>query len=488
MPSELKVTRTVPVASEVDVIVAGGGIAGVAAALAAAREGARVTIADRFGALGGNMGPGMFSGGWLHLALDQPLAMPDRLKGIPGEIINRLEGCTGRHLGDNYFKDHQAVAYVMFKMMEENNVEVMLNTYAADPIVEDGAVTGLIVENRSGAQAVRAKVVIDCTGNADIAARAGCPMDEGQRSAHPGMYFAIGNVDTKAHEKWVEDNPASDDVVAWAEEIGAALKAPRISMLKPYYGLYRRAWHLGEYHFVKVVDGIGSITADHGMYRPFDGVVGAQLGVRGHDIRTGDAALMTKLEIACRVYIYETAQFFRRHVPGFENSYLFAVSPYFHSRGGRSVLCEYVITPEDPKKRRRHDDVVFVTYAPDRSGGSPKGYDFPYRQLVPKKIKGLLAAGRSPIVQPPSNRNRGKCLHMGQAAGVAAALAARTGVPPASIAVKELQRALHFKYHAPLGDEKRLQRIGLLPKDRAPRKRRPKARPAGTQGSFGPRR
>jgi len=472
----MKITRDIPVAGEVDVIVAGAGIAGVAAALAAARGGARVALVDRFGALGGNMGPGMFSGGWLHLVLDKPLAMPDRLKGIPGEIINRIEGYTGRHLGDNYFKDSQATSYVLSKMMTENNVDVMINTYAADPVIERGAVTGLIVENKSGAQIVKSKVLIDCTGTADVAFRAGCPMDAGLGLASPGMYFAMGAVDTDKHQEWLDANEVPKEDTAWAEEVAEQLNAPRITRLDAYYSLFRRAWFLGEYHFVKVVDGVGAITADHGFYEPFDGIVGAQLGVRGPDLRTGDAALMNRIEIACREYIYETSLFFQRHVPGFEKSYLFAVSPFFHSRGGRSVLCEHVLTWDDAKKHRRHDDVVFVTYAPDRSGLAGKGYDFPYRQLVPRGVKGLLAAGRSCIVQPPSNRNRWKCLLMGQAAGVAAAMAVNANVTPGKIDVKELQRILHGKYRSHMGDEKRLKKLGLVAAKTSPSKKRTRKR------------
>ena len=470
MPKTVKIARDIPVQGEFDVVVAGAGIAGVAAAIAAAREGAKVAVVDRFGFLGGNMGPGMFSGGWLHLVLDNPLAMPDRLKGIPGEIINRIEGCTSRHLGDNYFKDSQATAYVLSKMMEECNVEAFLNTFAGDPIVERGTVTGLIVENRSGMQALASKVVIDCTGTADVCFRAGCPIDEGQSAAHPGMYFAIGNVDTGVHQEWLDQNTVPDEDIQWAEDVAVALKAPRISMLKPYFSLFRRAWFLGEYHFVKVLEGEAAITADHGFYEPSDGVVGAQLGVRGPDLRTGDAGLMNRIETACRTYLYDTSLFMQRHVPGFERSYLFAVSPFFHSRGGRSVLCEYVLTWDDAKKHRRQEDVVFVTYAPDHTSRDRKGYDFPYRQLVPRKIKGLLAAGRSPIVQPPSNRNRWKCLLMGQAAGVAAAMAASANVTPAKIDVKELQRKLHLKYRSPLGDDARLRKLGLLGPVRTRRK------------------
>jgi len=483
MAETVRLTRDIPVADEVDVIVAGAGVAGVTAAIAAAREGARTVLVDRFGFLGGNMGPGMFSGGVVHLALKYPLAMTGRLQGIPGEIINRCEGFGGGLLGHNYFKDSQAVTYVLFKMMEENNVRLMLNTFAADPIVRDGAVVGLIVEDKSGTQAVKAKVVIDCTADADIAFRAGCPCAGGERYVHPGMYFAIGNVDTARYEAWVAEAQASDDDVKWVDDI-AHQSGGRMWAPKPFYTLFRQAWYLGEYHFIRRIGDIGAVWPDHGIYKPFfDGIMGAQLGVHGPNIQSGDAAMMTRIETACRVYIYETALFFQRRVPGFDKSYLFAVSPYFHTRGGRSILGEYVMTEQDFEKGRRFDDVIFANYAHERSKAVAGGCDFPYRQLLPKGVKGLMAAGKSAILQPPPNRTRWKCFLMGQAAGVAAALAVRTGTAPGEIDVKELQRILHFKYHAPLGDKPRLQKLGLLPQEPAAAKpRRKPTRPRSRKG------
>jgi len=468
MPETIRLTRDIPIVADVDVLVAGGGIAGVTAALAAAREGARVVLVDRFGYLGGNMGPGMFSGGVVHLALKYPLAMLDRIKGIPGEIVNRAEGFSGAQLGRNYLKDHQSVSYVLFKMMEENGVELMLNTYAADPIIKDGAVTGLVVQNKSGTQAVRAKVTVDGTADADVAFRAGCPTAGGEKYVHPGMWFAIGNVDGDRYGAWLAENEPQPENVDWcrdtAKQLGASIPERNLA----FCDLYRRAWFLGEYMFVKAIENVGAVWPDHGIaHEAVDGIVSAQLGVHGPDVQSGDAAMMTKIEIACRVYIFETAQFMRRHVPGFENSYLYNVSPYFHTRGGRAILGEYVMTDEDFAAGRRFDDTIFENYAHERTPAVEGGCDFPYRQLIPKKIEGLICAGKSAILQPPTNRTRWKCFLMGQAAGVAAAMAARKGEPPGKIDVKELQRKLYFKYHTSLGPPERLVELGLESPDAA---------------------
>jgi len=106
--------------------------------------------------------------------------------------------------------------------------------------------------------------------------------------------------------------------------------------------------------------------------------------------------------------------------------------------------------------------VVFVNYGHERQKGPETGSDFPYRQLLPKGVDGLMATGRSAVIQPPTNRSRWKMLIMGQACGVGATLAARTDVTPRQVNVKELQKILYHKYHSPLGDGARLRQLGII--------------------------
>ncbi|MGQ9555907.1 MAG: FAD-dependent oxidoreductase [Anaerolineae bacterium] len=470
MSDEIAVSKRVPVVAAVDVLVAGAGIAGCCAAVTAARNGASTMLVDRFGILGGNMGPGMMSGGVLHLALGYPLAMVDGLKGIPGEFINRCEGYTDGQLGHQHLRDSQVASYIWLKMMEENRVRLLLNTYVADPIMEGARVTGLMVENKSGTQAIRAKVVIDATADADVAMRAGAPVDSGERYVHPGMHFTVAGVDT---ERFMSFLSAAHDVnpedLAWAEDIFRRTFGSPVPALNPLIRFYRKAWEIGEYRIVKNIDDIAWVTLDHGIphapneyFGPRDGLVSTQIGLRGERLHSGDQAMMTRLEVGSRLYIFETAQFLRRYVPGFDRSYLLVVSPYFHTRGGRGIVAEYMTTMEDVEAGRRFDDVIFVNYGSRQDKIVETGVDFPYRQLLPQKVDGLLCAGLSAILQPPSMRNRWKCLLMGQAAGLAAALAARDGVVPRNVNIRELQRLLLHKYQAPLGERERLQELGLL--------------------------
>jgi len=485
----VEVKKSVPVVSQVDVLVVGSGIAGSTAAITAAREGARTMVVDRFGYPGGNMGPGLI-GGAPNLELPQSMAKTG-LPGIPGELVRRCEKYCNAQLFNHYFRDSQVISSVLLKMMQEGGVKLMVNTYAADPIMEENKVIGLLVENKSGTQAIKAKVTIDATGDADVAFRAGAPLDNGSSLFHAGIYFAMGNVNVEKYEKVFFRRDLKKEDLNWAENIAGK----RLEHLKPLIPYYRKAWESGEYQFIQKIDNRWSILCDHGIFRSISGVqyvpdplrkgkygvLGALVGVWGprdkQNVETsGSASLMNKLEVSSRIYIFETAQFLRKYVPGFEESYLHFVAPYFHARGGRSIISEYSLTMKDLEQERRHDDVIFLSCVPNFPRGfdrvvtgeevygytPEKTFDFPYRQLLPKKIEGLLAAGRSAIIQPPVTRVRWMVFLMGQAAGAAAALAARKGVIPRELNVRELQRLLYHNYQVPLGDEKRLRELGLI--------------------------
>ncbi|MFC1716743.1 FAD-dependent oxidoreductase [Candidatus Poribacteria bacterium] len=463
MSEFIQLSKQILVVAKADVVVAGAGISGSIAALAAAREGADVVLIERYGCLGGNMGPGMFSGGVVHLVLHHPHVMSEGLRGIPGEFLNRCEGYSGHQLGHDYFKDSQIVSYVLLKMMEEWNVQLMLNTWVCDPIMENNHITGIFVEDKSGTRAVRAKVVINATGDADVAARAGVPTDPNPKYNHPGMYFAIGGVDEAKYQAFLDSASQPDpEHVEWVKDAFKDIGMGYPGRLNPLLPFIRRAWSVGDYRIVKRIGDVAAITVDHGFYPPRNGIVGAQVGLWGEGIDSGNAAQNTELERQTRIYIFETAKFMRAYVSGFEDSYLHMIAPFFHSRSGRSAVCDYATSVEDMEEGRRFEDVVFVNYGHEQQKGPETGNDFPYRQLLPKGVEGLMATGRSTIIQPPTNRSRWKMLLMGQVCGVGAALAARADVAPRSVDVKELQKILHNKYHVSLGDRTRLKELGIL--------------------------
>jgi len=511
MNTTIELKKSVPVVADVDVLVVGAGIAGSTAAVAAGRSGAKTMVVDRFGYPGGNMGPGMV-GGAPNMEIPEALFDGGRLPGIPGEFVERCEKYCNAPLLAHYFRDSQVISYIWTQMMQEAGVQFMYNTYAGDPIMEGDRITGLFVENKNGAQAIQAKVVIDATGDADVATRAGAPTDGGKQLFHSGMYWAMANVDidrylSEMYPTWTPPDPEGfmdrsklpkdwntvpftprPEDVRWAESIDKSIDKPHpslVSMAKswkigPFIPYYRPAWDSGEYKFMQEIDGLGYVYADHGIFRAVAGIqyvpdplimgkygiIGALVGVhRNENPTSGDTKVMTAIEVKVRNFIFETAQFLTRRIPGFEKAYLHIISPYFNSRGGRSAICDYPVTVEDAKQERQFDDVVFRG-AHRLRGLHPARYetyyDFPYRQLIPKDVDGLLAAGRACIVQPPVMRIRWMVLLMGQAAGVAAALIAKSGTTTREVDVKELQKLLYHKYHVPFGDKKRLQELGIV--------------------------
>jgi hypothetical protein len=475
MSEMIELRKSVPVVADVDVLIVGAGIAGSTAAVAAARNDAKTMVVDRFGYPGGNMGPGMIGGA---PNMEIPETMGGRLPGIPGEFIKRCEEYCNAPLLAHYFRDSQVISYVWSQMMQEAGVQFMYNTYAGDPIMEGNRVIGLFVENKNGTQAIRARVVVDATGDADVAARAGAPTDGGKSLFHAGTYFAMANVDVDRYVNEVFKKPPSSEDINWAESI--LPHAARSNWIRPLLPYYRAAWEAGEYKFFQEIDGLGYVYADHGLFRAVAGVqdvadplrigkygiIGALVGVRRDENPTsGDTEIMTAIEVKCRSFIFETGQFLIRRVPGFEKAYLHIIAPYFNSRGGRSIISEYPVTVEDATQERKFDDVVFrachrlLGLHPVRYQTS---YDFPYRQFLPREVDGLLVTGRACIIQPPVMRIRWMVLLMGQAAGTAAALAATADITPRELNVKELQSLLHHKYQAPLGNEERLQELGLV--------------------------
>ncbi|MFA6109191.1 MAG: FAD-dependent oxidoreductase [Candidatus Latescibacterota bacterium] len=486
--------RRVPVAYDVDVLVAGGGIAGTMAALAAARHGARTLVIDRFGQLGGNIGPGLWGGGTLHLALKSSAGPADEeqllnrvgLGGIPEEFHRRviyarphadritpevaqaLEAChlnlDGYRMGTGgglpgYLVDSQVASHVALEMLTEAGVELLLSVYAGDPILVDGRVRGIFVESKSGRLACRARVVVDATGEADIAFRAGAPTGK-VTNPNLGLYYVLGGVDPEAYQRFCAGLPsASADDLAWAAEIGGTAPAGDAATAtgQPLLPLLRQAWEAGEFRYLRRVDqAVVRLSMKVGAARAgglclADGRTGT-----GGTADFSDARMVSRMEQEHRELVYGWARFLQRHVAGFADACLLNVSPYLNARGGRYLRGEYPLSGEDLTAQRTFDDVIYL-YHDDKCGRS---CEVPYRLLLPRGVDGMLAAGRASHVYGPNLRARCFTLLNGQAAGVAAALCSRAGIEPRLLPVRELQRSL-LALGSPVTNPRRLRELGL---------------------------
>ncbi len=435
--------KRVPVAYDVDVAVAGAGVSGVFAAVAAAREGASTVLIDRFGSVGGNMGPGLYSPANEFVDRSRNIkqgAPDDPIKGeIAGLIKEFGERFAAVKPNPQFVADFGMAEYVSFCMLKEAGVKLILSAYAADPIIEGDRVRGLFVETKSGRQAVRAKVVIDATGDADLARRAGLPVVYPQASGHEFDGHAPTGMGTRAVVAGID--PQKFNTPPTAES--RSLKASIADLAQVELVLQYNPAVTGSLGFVKVE-----------LVRPHP------------KVDVGDARHISLLESEVRRYIFEFILRCREKIPGCENMYLLTVAPYFGSRGGPCIEGEYTLTKEDCIEGKRFDDVIYVygeahALRVNCAQGECKWTDVPYRVMIPKKLDGLMAVGRSASGSPDTLlRIREAVMYMGQAGGTAAAMCAKNGVAPRKLDVKQLQkRLLEAGFY--LGDDARLVELGL---------------------------
>ncbi len=397
--------REIPVARDTDVIVAGGGPAGMTAAIAAARAGAKTTLIEQFGYLGGTATASLMACINAFRNQVEPDGM-QTVRGIGEEIILRLKeiGGLGKspypqksyptepgQLEYSYAVDTEKLKYVALKMVVEAGVDLLFHTYVSDSIVKDGGVRGIVVESKSGRQALLAKVVVDATGDADVAARAGASFWQTRGSEAPRL----------------------NDSLMYRIEFGA--RRPE-----------------------------GTYACDFGtnavVWGPWIGAIDGT-----------DAEQLSKGEIEARLRVYEDFAGKQKEHPELADAKVVETPPLLGVRQTRFIEGEYKLTAEDALEGRRFDDVIAISSAPIihyygyRRYLEHEGYDIPYRCLVPLRVENLLVTGRaiSSEQQPyESHRSMAPIMAIGQAAGAAAALCCQTGTSPRKLEVRRLQELL----------------------------------------------
>lgn len=484
--------RKVPVAFDVDVIVAGSGIAGTFAAIAAARAGARTLVIDRYGTLGGNIGPGMVNNGSWNTCYEIPrgytwgiqkeMYEAVRLLQVVKDDGNRRYPEYSRNLSylgvNRYPEQANIISYVAMKMMEEAGVEFLLSSFVSDPIMKENRVCGVFVETCSGRLAARAKVVIDGTGQALVAARAGAPMIykvgdifcKGvvlRHYTHPEhknwndteLFYLMAGVDIRAYRRF-----RARKIILRGKD---AIFARRQQRDDPEWNTYndeqtpafvkvlRPAAERGEFLHKRFIDkNVMMLSKLNDMRDYGNGIVGAYVWCGG-EFDISNARQMTHLENSLRLQAFETVQFLRRHVPGFRDAYLLATPAFIGARGGSFIDGERVLTPEDMVRGARFKDALFrdlgnpiiKSYLKQDYPGDPTGHDVPYGMILPRKVDGLLVIGRGAAYlrrghDPGGGRRRSMQMHLGEAAGIAAALSVKRGIAPRHLPVRILQSAL----------------------------------------------
>ncbi|HEY64039.1 MAG TPA: FAD-dependent oxidoreductase [Caldilineae bacterium] len=446
--------RELPVVTEADVVVAGGGPGGLPAAIAAARHGARVVLIERYGFLGGLATAGLVAPILGHTASHSTTPI---VEGLLKEVTERMHALGGAPTWEEACQewgirfDAEAFKYVADEMVQEAGVDLLLHTFVADAIVEDGRIKGVIIESKSGRQAVLGRVVIDATGDADVAFRAGAPTKQGRpfdgRVQSMGSFIHLGGV----------PNLNEAERSAIVEKIRQAMEEGRLQFYNP------------------------NLASINTMQRDFFSPNMTRWAGDPTNVRD-----LTQAELGIRREAWKLLQFLREEVPGFEGAYLRLISPQIGVRESRQIVGEYTLTGQDVQEGRKFGDAIArgswwidihcpmgLTYpvhlcvvecprqerCPFWAAEHDKSmiaqddlyppdddwYEIPYRCLVPREVDNLLVAGRCISATHEGMagaRVMGTCMAIGQAAGTAAALAVHGGITPRDVDVDELRRTL----------------------------------------------
>ena len=432
-------------------LVVGGGNAGCAAAIAAARHGARTLLLERYGFLGGTATAAMV-GQWMtfHSAKERIVG------GIAQEMVERLmrKGASPGHLADSsdYVAtitpfDPEVHKALLFEMMQEAGVSLLLHAYFLSAQLDGEAVCGATFATVGGARTYRGRVVIDATADALVAACAGVPTQQGDergRVQPATLMFRLSHVDLAALAAYLREHP--DEMrssLRPQERVPAALTA-----VAGLNGLWERAR----------ADGLVDVPRELVSFfiSPYPDEVTVNM-TRVVNIDPLDPDDLTRAEVESRLQAMQLLEFFRRRVPGFAGARIAATGTQVGIRESRRIVGRYTLTREDVLQARRFDDAVarsaypIDVHNPSGSGTSTQrlapgeSYEIPYRTLLPVNREQLLVAGRCISTTHEalaSTRLTPTVMTLGQAAGTAAALACARGVPVAEIDTDELRAQL----------------------------------------------
>jgi len=411
---------SVPVIAEADVVVAGGGAAGIAAAAAAARCGAQVLLLERYGSLGG-----MATGGLVILLLTMDDgAGRQMVGGICQEMVDRMQARGAVHYPPraewanpdealverdrrwglvwgkpphrvryNVAYDQEEFRFAANELLAEAGVRIRFHTWAAQSVVEDDTVTHVVCQSKAGREAIRCRMLIDCSGDGDLFASAGEPFDKDP--CVPWLWFRMGGVESP------------DEAITAAEG--------------------RFFPSLGGRFFHTIGDGR--------TLMPW----GASDAVRRR-IDSTDPEELTWAEIECRRLVMKEVDRLRTEVPGFKNAYVNDIAWQLGIYESRRLRGRHLLVKRE--RNQAFDDTIACTGNWTRCG---EVYHIPYRALLPERTKNLIVAGRcisADRVVHKSTKEIPPCMATGQAAGVAAALALEKGDHAAGIDVAALQKRL----------------------------------------------
>ena len=436
--------RTTPVLCETDVLVIGGGPGGLAAAVAAAREGMHTTLVDRYGCFGGVVTQvGVESIAWYrHEGTTD-------VEGIGIEFERRAKALGGTQPESQSLSealDPELFKCVADEMVREAGVEPLLHCLAVEPILEGAAVTGVVTESKSGRQAILAQRVIDASGDADIAFRAGTPCRTTPVAEMMGVtvMFSCSGVDRARFLDYVRE--AAPTYADWGKGWRIETSGKEDDLFSPYlqepFDLARRAGIIPEN--VKSIGGTWGRISESGEATGLNLVY-----LPGYDCT--DVRDLTRAEIEGRRQALLAIEALRRFAPGFGGARLRTFGMTLGTRDSRKILGRYDLAARDVREEGRFADSIGIF--PEFIDGygilvlptTGRYFQVPYGALVPRGVENLLVAGRCVAgdkVAHAATRNQMCCAVTGQGAGVAAAVSLKDGTTTAGVDVARVQAAL----------------------------------------------
>ena len=436
-----EIKSTAEVVRRKDVVICGGGPAGIAAAISAAREGAKVLVLEKNAFLGG--------AGTASRVSIFAYGFHDKERYIIGGIFKEMRQRlferdalikTKRRGWEPYNPFEYKI--LLDEMMAENNVEVLYHSSVTNIIMEGDKIKAAIISTKEGHKAIEGKIFVDTTGDADIAAMSGAPYDKGRiedAAMQPmTMMYLIGGVDWKKVGSVKERGAWKDDsgrdylnATGYGEFARQAVKDGKWNL--PYYGL-------SSVYTIPWLDGVAGIN--------FGRVLGKN-GLNCFDLSSA--------EVEGRMQMKYGIDFLKEYVPGFEHSHIISGPCGIGVRETRRIKGKYILSEDDVKNLVQFDDVIAQScymidvHSPDGETTYlhklPKGthHDIPYRCLLPIGVSNLLVAGRCASADQAAMgaiRVQPTCMAMGQGAGVAAALCAKRSVKPEDLCINLLQEKL----------------------------------------------
>ena len=441
----LEPERTIPVKDEVDILVVGGGPAGIMAARAAAESELKVMLIESRGYVGGNLTLGLPILGYLGRKGNQVV------EGLPQMLIDRLRA-RGKASEHKPCKNHvsltiidsEEVKDVALEMLEDVGVKILFYVFCADVIKEGNDVKGVIIESKEGREAILAKTVIDCTGDGDVAFRAGVECHKGDADGGmqpPTLMFCMRGVNVQELRDAIVNRPEEFDMDVMPTEQFKSGPFIVVGFRKKIEEAREKGYSIPVARTILITG-----LADDEIWVNMSRVCG---------VDSTNPTSYTDGEITARMQNDEIERYLRDFIPGFEHAWRDKVAAFMGIRESRVIKGKYVLTADDILSCRKFEDAVGVASYPvdiHHSHGDdctmmwcPDCYDLPYRMLVPEKVENLLVAGRCASMTHEamaSARVMSTCMVMGEAAGRAAKIAAEEGVPVSKVNVEAVREDL----------------------------------------------